>query len=78
MKTEDLIEGYLKIALGIEGIRAAVVDDTVTLVRDEKYHIFIGPDTFFFVGSFTDDEFGEVEKLRDSAAAIRYIYENED
>lgn len=82
MKTEltinELIEAYIKVALGIDGIRVDIVEDTVVLVKDEKWHIFLGPDSFFFVGSFTDEDFGEIDKIRHSASAIRYIYENED
>lgn len=82
MKTEltinELVEAYIKVALGIDGIRVDITDDTVILVKDERYHIFISPDSFFFVGTFTDDEYGEIDKLRHSASAIRYIYENEE
>lgn len=82
MKTEltinELVAAYIKVALGIDGISVDIMDDTVILVKDERWHIYLGPDSFFFVGSFTDDEYGEIDKIRHSSSAIRYIYETEE
>lgn len=81
MKTEltinELVAAYIKVALGIDGIRVDIAEDTVVLVKDERWHIFLGPDSFFFVGTFTSEEFDEIEKLKNSAAAIRYVYTTE-
>ena len=76
MKVEILIKQYVTSITGKNDIDVEIIDDTVVLSRDERWHIYLIPDRFTMIGCFVDEDIDIADILKKNAASIRYIYDN--
>lgn len=73
MKVELMIKDYVKTLTGAD-IDVEIIEDTVVLSREERWHIYINP--FMMVGCFIDQDIEIANTLKKNAASIIYIYTN--
>lgn len=76
MNVEVLIKQYVTSITGVDDIDVEIVEDTVVLSRDERWHIYVIPGRFTMIGCFVDDDIEISNILRKNEGAIRYIYDN--
>ena len=76
MNVEVLIKQYVTSITGVDDIDVEIVEDTVVLSRDERWHIYVIPGRFTMIGCFIDDDIEISNILRKNEGAIRYIYDN--
>ena len=70
-----MLEQYVSVLTGVKDIKVEIVDDTVVLSRDERWHIYIIPERFTMIGCFIDDDIELSNLLRKEAHNIYHIYE---
>ena len=76
MSVEILIKQYVTSITGVNDIDVEIVEDTVVLSRDERWHIYVIPGRFTMIGCFIDEDIEISNILRKNEGAIRYIYDN--
>ena len=76
MKVEILIKQYVTSITGKNDIDVEIIDDTVVLSRDERWHIYLIDGRFTMIGCFVDEDIDIADILKKNAASIRYIYDN--
>lgn len=76
MNVEVLIKQYVTSITGVDDIDVDIIEDTVVLSRDERWHIYIIPGRFTMIGCFVDDDITISDILRKNAGSIQYIYDN--
>lgn len=76
MDVEVLIKQYVTSLTGKNDIDVEIVEDTVVLSRDERWHIYIIPGRFTMIGCFVDEDIEISDILRKNAGSIQYIYDN--
>ena len=76
MNVEVLIKQYVTSITGVNDIDVEIVEDTVVLSRDERWHIYVIPGRFTMIGCFVDEDIEISNILRKNEGAIRYIYDN--
>ncbi len=76
MNVEVLIKQYVTSITGVDDIDVEIVEDTVVLSRDERWHIYVIPGRFTMIGCFVDDDIEISNILRKNEGSIRYIYDN--
>ena len=74
MKVEILIKQYLDTILPVKDIEVEIIEETVVLSRDERWHIYINP--FTMIGCFIDEDIEVSNLIKKNAPAIQYIYDN--
>ena len=74
MKVEILIKQYLDTILPVKDIEVEIIEETVVLSRDERWHIYINP--FTMIGCFVDEDIKLADLIKKNAPAIQYIYDN--
>lgn len=74
MKVEVLIKQYVTSITGKNDIDVEIIDNTVVLSRDERWHIYINP--FMMIGCFIDQDIEVSNLIKKNASAIQYIYDN--
>ena len=71
-----MLEQYISVITGgRKDIKVEIIDDTVVLSRDERWHIYIIPERFTMIGCFIDDDISLSNLLRKEAFNIWHIYE---
>ena len=75
MKVELMIKDYVKTLTGAD-IDVEIIEDTVVLSREERWHIYLIPDRYTMIGCFIDEDIEIVNTLKKNAASIIYIYDN--
>ena len=70
-----MLEQYVSVLTGVKDIEVEIIDDTVVLSRDERWHIYIIPERFTMIGCFIDDDIELSNLLRKEAHNIYHIYE---
>ena len=75
MKVELMIKDYVKTLTGAD-IDVEIIEDTVVLSRDERWHIYLIPDRYTMIGCFIDEDIEIANILKKNAASIIYIYTN--
>lgn len=73
MKVEILIKQYVTSITGKKDIDVEIIENTVVLSRDERWHIYINP--FTMIGCFVDEDIEIADILKKNAGSIQYIYE---
>ena len=63
MDVEILIKDYVTSLTGKDDIDVEIIEDTVVLSRNERWHIYLIPGDFTMIGCFIDED-------------IRYIYDS--
>ena len=74
MKVEILIKQYVTSITGKNDIDVEIIENTVVLSRDERWHIYINP--FMMIGCFIDEDIELADLIKKNAPAIQYIYDN--
>ena len=76
MKVEILIKQYLDTILPVKDIEVEIIEDTVVLSREERWHIYIIPGRYTMIGCFVDEDIEIADILKKNEGSIRYIYDN--
>ena len=76
MKVEILIKQYVTSITGKNDIDVEIIDDTVVLSREERWHIYIIPGRYTMIGCFIDEDIEIADILKKNAGSIQYIYDN--
>ena len=75
MKVELMIKDYVKTLTGVD-IDVEIIEDTVVLSREGRWHIYLIPDRYTMIGCFIDEDIDIADTLKKNAASIIYIYTN--
>lgn len=75
MKVELMIKDYVKTLTGAD-IDVEIIEDTVVLSREGRWHIYLIPDRYTMIGCFIDEDIEIADILKKNAASIIYIYTN--
>ena len=70
-----MLEQYISVITGVKDIEVEIIDDTIVLSREGKWHIYIIPERYTMIGCFIDDDIELSNLLRKEAFNIWYIYE---
>ena len=76
MKVEILIKQYVTSITGKNDIDVEIIENTVVLSRDERWHIYLIDGRFTMIGCFVDDDIEIADILKKNEGSIRYIYDN--
>ena len=76
MKVEILIKQYVTSITGKNDIDVEIIDDTVVLSREERWHINVIPGRYTMIGCFVDEDIEIADILKKNAGSIQYIYDN--
>ena len=76
MKVEILIKQYVTSITGKNDIDVEIIDDTVVLSREERWHIYLIDGRFTMIGCFVDEDIYIADILKKNEGSIRYIYDN--
>lgn len=76
MKVEVLIKQYLDTILPVKDIEVEIIENTVVLSRDERWHIYLIDGRFTMIGCFVDEDIYIADILKKNEGSIRYIYDN--
>ena len=76
MKVEILIKQYVTSITGKNDIDVEIIDDTVVLSREERWHIYLIPGRYTMIGCFVDEAIEIADILKKNAGSIQYIYDN--
>ena len=76
MKVEVLIKQYVTLITGKNDIDVEIIDDTVVLSREERWHIYLIPGRYTMIGCFVDEDIEIADILKKNAGSIQYIYDN--
>ena len=74
MKVEILIKQYVTSITGKNDIDVEIIENTVVLSRDERWHIYINP--FTMIGCFINEDIELADLIKKNAPAIQFIYDN--
>ena len=76
MKVEVLVKQYVTSITGKNDIDVEIIDDTVVLSREERWHIYLIPGRYTMIGCFVDEDIEIADILKKNAGSIQYIYDN--
>ena len=76
MKVEILIKQYVTSITGKNDIDVEIIENTVVLSREERWHIYLIPARFTMIGCFVDEDIDIADILKKNEGSIRYIYDN--
>ena len=76
MKVEVLIKQYVTSLTGKNDIDVEIIEDTVVLSREERWHIYLIPERYTMIGCFIDEDIEIADILKKNEGSIRYIYDN--
>lgn len=72
-KVEELIRQYIHTIMELDCIDVEIIEDTVVLSREGRWHIYLSP--FTMIGCFVDDDIVIADLLRKNREQIQYIYD---
>ena len=73
-RAEIMIKEYIGTITGVKDIGVEIIDDTVVLSMEGKWHIYVKP--FTMIGVFIDDDIELSNTLRRYSSNIQHIYES--
>lgn len=76
MKVEILIKQYVTSITGKNDIDVEIIENTVVLSREGRWHIYLIPDRYTMIGCFIDEDIKLADLLKKNEGSIRYIYDN--
>ena len=76
MKVEILIKQYVTSITGKNDIDVEIIENTVVLSREERWHIYLIDGRFTMIGCFVDEDIYIADILKKNEGSIRYIYDN--
>lgn len=71
-----MLEQYISVITGVKDIEVEIIDDTIVLSRDERWHIYLIDGRFTMIGCFIDEDIEVSNLIKKNAPAIQYIYDN--
>ena len=71
-----MLEQYINVLTGVKDIKVEIIDDTVVLSREGRWHIYLIPGRFTMIGCFVDEDIEIADILKKNEGSIRYIYDN--
>ena len=74
MEVEILIKQYVTSLTSKDDIDVEIIEDTVVLSREERWHIYINP--FTMIGCFINEDIELADLIKKNAPAIQFIYDN--
>ena len=74
MKVEILIKQYVTSLTSKDDIDVEIIENTVVLSREERWHIYINP--FTMIGCFINEDIELADLIKKNAPAIQFIYDN--
>lgn len=77
MNVEVLIKQYVTSITNKDDIDVEIIEDTIVLSRDGRWHIYIIPERFTMIGCFIDEDIEISDILKNNAGSIQYIYDND-
>ena len=75
MNIELMIKDYVKTLTGVD-IDVEIIENTVVLSREGRWHIYLIPERYTMIGCFIDEDIEIANTLKKNAASILYIYTN--
>ena len=72
---KELIRQYVVTVTKVKDIEVEIIEDTVVLSREEKWHIYVIPGRFTMIGCFVDEDIDISLVLKENAPEIINIYE---
>ena len=76
MEVEILIKQYVTSLTGKNDIDVEIIENTVVLSREGRWHIYLIPGRFTMIGCFVDEDIEIADILKKNEGSIRYIYDN--
>ena len=76
MKVEILIKQYVTSITGKNDIDVEIIENTVVLSREDRWHIYLIDGRFTMIGCFVDEDIEIADILKKKEGSIRYIYDN--
>ena len=76
MKVEILIKQYVTSITGKNDIDVEIIENTVVLSREGRWHIYLIPARFTMIGCFINEDIDIADLLKKNEGSIRYIYDN--
>ena len=76
MKVEILIKQYVTSITGKNDIDVEIIENTVVLSREGRWHIYLIPARFTMIGCFVYEDIEIADILKKNEGSIRYIYDN--
>ena len=70
-----MLEQYISVITGVKDIEVEIIEDTVVLSREGRWHCYIIPDRFTVIGCLVDSDIDITNLLRKEAFNIWHIYE---
>lgn len=74
-KVVTMLEQYISTITGRKDIKVEIEEDTVVLVKEGMFHIYIIPERYTMIGCFIDEDIDLSNVLRKEAQNIWHIYE---
>lgn len=75
MNIELMIKDYVKTLTGAD-IDVEIIENTVVLSREGRWHIYLIPERYTMIGCFIDEDIYIADILKKNEGSIRYIYDN--
>ena len=75
-KVVMMLEQYVSVITGIKDIKVEIIENTVVLSREERWHIYLIDGRFTMIGCFVDEDIEIADILKKNEGSIRYIYDN--
>ena len=76
MKVEILIKQYVTSITGKNDIDVEIIENSVVLSREDRWHIYLIDGRFTMIGCFVDEDIEIADILKKNEGSIRYIYDN--
>ena len=76
MKVEILIKQYVTSLTSKNDIDVEIIENTVVLSREDRWHIYLIDGRFTMIGCFVDEDIEIADILKKNAGSIQYIYDN--
>lgn len=70
-----MLEQYISTIIGDYNIKVEIIEDTLVLYREERWHCYIIPDRFTVIGCLVDEDIDITNHIRKEASNIWHIYE---
>ena len=70
-----MLEQYISVITGVKDIDVEIIENTVVLSREGRWHIYLIPGRFTMIGCFIDDDIELSNLLRKESFNIWHIYE---
>lgn len=70
-----MLEQYVSVITGVKDIEVEIIENTVVLSREGRWHIYLIPDRYTMIGCFIDEDIELSNLLRKEALNIWHIYE---